>query len=183
MSPSPQGVLIYGGNGFLNLIWALLSFAIFTFAVFVTRRRKTRLQLSSEKCGLPTVCWMPRFVNYLPEKDEKKDIDSNTAVPRKMPSSNITNILPRMERLGGPYGMYATVYGVSTKVVHVAHPIPAKAILTGNNSLSAKSKSSQPAKGKNRSSIAEFLGAIKSPAYDHFKNFSGDGVFTADGKI
>ena len=79
--------------------------------------------------------------------------------------------------------MYATVYGVSTKVVHVAHPIPAKAILTGNNSLSAKSKSSQPAKGKNRSSIAEFLGAIKSPAYDHFKNFSGDGVFTADGKI
>jgi hypothetical protein len=126
---------------------------------------------------------MPRFVNYLPEKDEKKDIDSNTAVPRKMPSSNITNILPRMERLGGPYGMYATVYGVSTKVVHVAHPIPAKAILTGNNSLSAKSKSSQPAKGKNRSSIAEFLGAIKSPAYDHFKNFSGDGVFTADGNI
>ena len=28
---------------------------------------------------------------------------------KKMPSSAITNILPRMERLGGPYGLYATV--------------------------------------------------------------------------
>ena len=36
-----------------------------------------------------------------------------------------------MERLNGPYGIYATVYGIQTKVVHVAHPVPARDILTG----------------------------------------------------
>ena len=36
---------------------------------------------------------------------------------KKMGSSSITNILPRMERLNGPYGMYATVYGINTKVI------------------------------------------------------------------
>jgi Cytochrome P450. len=77
-----------------------------------------------------------------------------------------------MERLNGPYGMYATVYGISTKVVHVAHPVPAKAMLTDQYSISKPDK---------HTSISESLGAIKSPAYDHFKNFSGDGVFTADG--
>lgn len=133
---------------------------------------------------------MPRFVNYHPVKDEQPNEDdyvhnfnmnndSLRQLRKKMPSSNITNILPRMERLGGPYGMYATVYGVSTKVVHVAHPTPAKAILTGKNSMMmSKLKAS-----KTRVSIADSLGAVKSPAYDHFKNFSGDGVFTADGNI
>lgn len=124
-------------------------------------RHRTRQQLSSKNCNLPTVSWLPKFITYNPTDQTK------------LPSSNITNILPRMERLKGPYGMYATVYGISTKVIHIAHPIPAKAVLTGvTNSTSNK-----------RQSIAESLGAIKRPAYNHFKNFSGDGVFTADGSI
>jgi hypothetical protein len=72
-------------------------------------------------------------------------------------------MLPRMQRLGGPYDMYGTVYGVATAVVHVAHPVPALAILLSRSSGELTS------------------GACKAPAYDHFKNFCGDGVFTAEG--
>jgi len=134
---------------------------------------------------------------------------------KKMGSSAITNILPRMERLKGPYGMYATVYGIQTKVLHVAHPVPARAILTGtgvletgdfgealhrkDDSFSWKeallmvkkaivNHADSPASSKDRalkrrrsSSLRMLTGSTKYPAYDHFKNFSGDGVFTANG--
>jgi len=73
-----------------------------------------------------------------------------------------------MERLGGPFGMYGTVYGISIPVVHVAHPVPARCILMETS-------------GK-RMSITASSGASKAPAYNHFKNFSGNGVFTADGE-
>jgi len=107
-----------------------------------------------------------------------------------MGSSTITNVLPRMERLNGPYGMYATVYGLSTKVVHVAHPVPARLILMGNAGSSRKlnatannlvNGASPTPSSRNRIKQMFSTGATKSPAYDHFKNFSGDGVFTADG--
>jgi len=107
-----------------------------------------------------------------------------------MDSSTITNMLPRMERLNGPYGMYATVYGLSTKVVHVAHPVPARLILmenadsrklnaVSNNSLNGGASPNPPSRKRIKHMFS--TGASKSPAYDHFKNFSGDGVFTADG--
>lgn len=122
------------------------------------RRRRTRQLL--EGCNLPTVVWTPRFLNYIPKQEDKG----------KMKSSSITGILPRMERLNGPFGMYGTVYGISTPVVHVAHPAPARCILMGTTSP-----------GKQRMSISESSGATKAPAYNHFHNFSGNGVFTADG--
>lgn len=118
---------------------------------------------------------------------------------QKMGSSTITNILPRMERLNGPYGMYATVYGIQTKVVHIAHPVPARAVLTGsgvievgdicsssgNNNIDDKLKegySGNKHQLRRKSSTLRLLsGSTKYPAYDHFKNFSGNGVFTADG--
>lgn len=158
---------------------------------------------------------------------------------QKMGSASITNILPRMERLNGPYGMYATVYGINTKVIHIAHPIPARAILTGagvveigslgqvvieesssvwnssNNSNGErlayiwqsiwriivkmitllfsgandditlpKKKMTQLRHNMSSSSSQRMLtstGATKYPAYDDFKNFFGDGVFTANG--
>jgi hypothetical protein len=117
-----------------------------------------------EACGLPTLIWRPRFVTYRPGEEDQK-----------LASSTITRMLPRMERLGGPYGMYGTVYGVSTAVVHVAHPVPAKAIF--GYSVKA-STSGKPTKKK----IINSTGASKAPAYDHFKNFCGEGVFTADGE-
>lgn len=52
--------------------------------------------------------------------------------------------------------MYGTVYGIDTAVIHVAHPIPARKILVSCST--------------------------KAPAYNHFYNFSGRGVFTADGE-
>mmetsp|Transcript_28911 Transcript_28911/g.52861 ORF Transcript_28911/g.52861 Transcript_28911/m.52861 type:complete len:560 (-) Transcript_28911:88-1767(-) len=166
----------------------------------------------------------------------------NNSKKKKMGSSSITNILPRMERLDGPYGMYATVYGIQTKVIHVAHPVPARAILTGvggidigaimgdyttsgirtggggyGNNTSFLSywkdavlqilhrttdnndhrhqttndpsqKKIQQQKEQRRqllrrksSSLRMLTGSTKYPAYDHFKNFSGEGVFTANG--
>lgn len=78
-----------------------------------------------------------------------------------------------MERLKGPYGIYATVYGISTKVIHIAHPIPAKIVL-GSSNLPFKQKPNTP--------ISESLGAVKSPVYNHFLNMFGRGVFTADGQ-
>lgn len=190
MTPLIQSVpLLVLWKGVLLLLCIIIS----TIAWLAFLRRKTRLQLSAGNCNLPTVCWMPRFVNYHPVKDEqqpsKDDYDGTTSIrqiSKKMPSSNITNILPRMERLGGPYGMYATVYGVSTKVVHVAHPTPARAILMGKNCMTLsklKGASRTTRTGRARASIADSLGAVKAPAYNHFKNFSGDGVFTADGNI
>lgn len=104
-----------------------------------------------------------------------------------MASSTITNILPRMERLGGPFGMYGTVYGISTSVVHVAHPIPTRAIFSSSTSpvslsgSSLKSSTVSTERRKRRNSVAASVGASKAPAYNHFKNFCGDGVFTADG--
>ena len=135
--------------GVLSLVWM--------------KRSQTKRCL--ESCGLPTVHWRPKFVNYMPSEDSQK-----------MASSTITNILPRMERLGGPFGMYGTVYGIWTSVVHVAHPVPAKAIFCATASNNGASTN------KRRSSIAFSNGASKSPAYDHFKNFCGEGVFTANGE-
>ncbi|KAL7460890.1 hypothetical protein ACHAXS_001325, partial [Conticribra weissflogii] len=131
---------------------------------------------------------------------------------KKMASSSITNILPRMERLAGPYGLYATVYGISTKVVHIAHPVPARAILSGSGVIEAPdgcddlrkksyfsfstlwptvkqiwfgkdthSSKKQLQRRRSSTSLRLLTGSTKNPAYDHFKNFSGAGVFTADG--
>ena len=126
-----------------------------------TKRKKAKIELE-QRCKLPTVLWRPRFFNYSyisesscnTENREKKY--SPVKNRQKMGSSTITNILPRMSRLNGPYGVYGTVYGIATKVVHIAHPKPANLVLKSTNS--------------------------KSPAYNHFKNFSGEGVFTADGE-
>ena len=124
---------------------------------------------------------------------------STTTIKKKMGSSSITNILPRMSKLNGPYGLYATVYGISTKVIHVAHPLPARAILTGSGVVDVTDDGSLPRRRdsersspsnntfthRRRSSIrrstSSQTGSTKYPAYDHFKNFSGEGVFTANG--
>jgi hypothetical protein len=145
----------------------LCSVVLFVVVWLWRRRRQTRRLL--ERCNLPTVTWTPRFLNYIPKKEELANNND------KMKSSAITGILPRMERLGGPFGMYGTVYGISIPVVHIAHPVPAKSILmeTTNGSKAGQ---------RRRMSITASSGASKAPAYNHFKNFSGNGVFTADGE-
>mmetsp|Transcript_3109 Transcript_3109/g.6853 ORF Transcript_3109/g.6853 Transcript_3109/m.6853 type:complete len:765 (-) Transcript_3109:54-2348(-) len=203
------------------------------------KRRQTRRELEGGQCNLPTVVWRPRFMNYTTQDDgtnedeldwddddcimewassflkEQPDIRGTDITPnkkKKMGSSSITNILPRMKRLNGPYGMYATVYGIQTKVVHVAHPVPARAILTGAGVVEIGGMGEMPGGGReNRdfsfswqsvlqifkrttvnhtdmgqtrrrsSSLRMLTGSTKYPAYDHFKNFSGEGVFTANG--
>jgi len=145
------------------------------------RRLRTRQRL--EKCGLPTVFWKPKFVNYIPADDLQ-----DTLTDKKLSPSTITNILPRMERLKGPFGMYGTVYGISTAVIHVAHPIPAVAILSSSGSRRNSRRSSYEKIGKvstpttTLKSRRQLLnGSSKAPAYNHFKNFCGEGVFTTDG--
>jgi hypothetical protein len=150
-----------------NGVAMVATLALVIFIAILFKRRQTKRLL--EGCGLPTVHWRPRFINYLPFEEDQK-----------MASSTITRILPRMERLGGPFGMYGTVYGISTAVVHVAHPAPARAIFGSGVATSVVSNNSK--RRPRRSSIVESTGASKSPAYDHFKNFCGEGVFTADGE-
>lgn len=96
---------------------------------------------------------------------------------KKLSSSTITRILPKMKQHGGPYGIFGTVYGITTPVIHVAHPLPAKAILTGRMIGTTKGASRRPSVA-----IAHSTATSKTPSYNHFKNFMGEGVFTADGE-
>ena len=171
------------------------SLVVLLVVYVLFKLRQTRRLLRD----FPTVQWRPRFANYRYQKDEQED-DTNTGsstathgLLRKLPSSNVTSILPRMKRLQGPYGCYGTVYGFSTAVVHMAHPVPARAVLLGGNSSthttveSTTSTSQRFEQQKQRrrrrrsSTMATWTGAIKAPAYNHFENFSGKGIFTADG--
>ena len=152
---------ILGGIPPLLVVLDVILLLVVAIVVWLWRRRRqTRCLL--EGCNLPTVTWSPRFLNYIPKQEEQSN---------KMKSSAITGILPRMDRLGGPFDMYGTVYGFSIPVVHVAHPVPARCILMETNA----------SPGRRRMSITASSGASKAPAYNHFKNFSGNGVFTADG--
>lgn len=139
----------------------------------ICKWKQTRWMLESR--GLPTIYWRPRFSTYQPFQEDKKKLSSTT----------ITRILPRMQRLDGPFGMYGTVYGISTPVVHIAHPVPARAVLGKRGMATAAATAATPPTRprRRRSSISETTGACKAPAYDHFKNFCGNGVFTADGEV
>lgn len=165
---------------------ATISIVSFILLYGLYKRWATKVML--ENCGFPTVYWTPRFMTYRPFEGSEDE--------QKLASSTITKILPRMNKLGGPYGMYGTVYGISTSVVHIAHPIPCKAVLNGTGKASdgssgatiskTRSSSSASATPRRRGSsnsitVASSSGASKAPAYNHFKNFCGDGVFTADG--
>jgi cytochrome P450 len=144
---------------------ALISiFFVFGVSLVCVKRRRTKTFL--EQCGLPTVYWTPRFMKYRAFEDKKF-----------LNSSSITKILPKMKQHGGPYGMFGTVYGITTPVIHVAHPVPAKAILTGRKIGHVKGASRRPS-----ISLAHSTATSKAPAYNHFKNFFGEGVFTADGE-
>lgn len=222
-----DGLLLYVMYG---VVLPIIFTALIISMYIVYTRRKNRRELEAGRCNLPTVVWRPRFMHYTTQdesapdeddidwgdddcitewarrylEDQEESTQSNTIQnqnnKKKMGSSAITNILPRMERLKGPYGLYATVYGIQTKVVHVAHPIPARAILTGagvvdigsiEESFQTSSGNSGPASSKDQikrqqlrrrsSSVRMLTGSTKNPAYDHFKNFSGEGVFTANG--
>ena len=133
-----------------------------------------RTKSTLEDGGFPTVQWRPRFISYKPFEEDQT----------LMASSTITRILPRMKRLNGPYGMYGTIYGLSTPVIHVAHPIPARAILGGTTMTSntTKNGSHGQQQHRRRSSIVDMSGSSKAPAYNHFKNFCGEGTFTSDGE-
>lgn len=144
----------------VGFFFGVLGLAIVIIICFWAIRRNAQSYLKYT-VGLPTVLWRPKFWNYFPDEIKINEVKSPCSgvfseITGKMKSASITNILKRMERLNGPYGMYATVYGINTKVIHIAHPIPAKAILQSCS--------------------------LKAPGYDHFKNFCGDGVFTADGE-
>jgi cytochrome P450 len=137
------------GGGSLAVLTLLVTTTIVVITVVVVlckRYRTYRMLVVHAK--LPTVFWRPKFVNLNLHRLHEES-------SKKLSDATITNILPRMQRLKGPYGMYGTVYGLSTAVIHVAHGVPATAILQSTTT--------------------------KTPAYDHFFNFCGRGVFTADG--
>ena len=148
---------MFGSTISVLIVLLVLSLILALVGCWWKRRRTYRRLVQA---GLPTVYWRPKFVRYHVEEDVQN---------QKLSASSITNILPRMRRLQGPFGMYGTVYGVSTAVVHVAHPIAALAILQSNSSISTTTATT---------TTTSFS---KAPAYNHFKNFCGEGVFTAEG--
>lgn len=157
--------IAFDWNTLLGL--ALSSIVLFLISLLYKRRQTKR---TLEACGLPTLHWRPRFIRYRPFEEDQK-----------LASTTITRMLPRMERLNGPFGMYGTVYGISTAVIHVAHPVPARAIF-GNATTKINDSRRSSSKKSRRFSLFDTTGASKAPAYDHFKNFCGEGVFTADGE-
>jgi len=223
-------------NPFMPLLKCLASWyhllcifpILFSFFYCLYRRYRAKRILRSSL--LPILFWTPRFIHYAPPSammqsnttaaDTKSSLDALETQQglnnkdSKLPSSNITNILPRMERLNGPYGMYATVYGISTMIIHMAHPIPIQYILLEDkDSLGSSIKQPQQEDDQggttttrifinvtrsltrlfNLTSMENFsqhtllipprTSSSKQPAYNHFKNFSGEGVFTSDGTI
>jgi cytochrome P450 len=159
-----------------------LSFLLLLLIMFCSWLKRARTYRALVACGLPTVLWHPKFVSYevvTAENEQQPSSNSrHSSSNNKLPSSTITNILPRMRRLEGPWGMYGTVYGLSTAVVHVAHPVPALMILGATSTAAAVRGSGPKADGLVPLCPA---GTAKAPAYNHFKNFCGEGVFTADG--
>ena len=151
----------------ISMTTAILLLLILTIAIGIALIRE-RTRISLERFSkLPTVLWKPRFANYVHGKMMNV-------------GSSITNILPKMEKIGEKkYGMFGTVYGISTKVVHIAHPVPARLVL-GAESLSSSSMNQKQMEVPLEKGLQ--LGALKRPAYNHFFNFSGQGVFTSDGK-
>ncbi|KAL7491816.1 hypothetical protein ACHAWT_002326 [Skeletonema menzelii] len=214
-SPTRFHKFIDGSSVVLLGVFMPLVLCALTLLIYIVYKlKRTRYQLEKGRCNLPTVVWRPRFMNYTPKDDSGDDEEIHdynewarnfikteklskstsstasaaTSIKQKMGSSAITNILPRMERLNGPYGMYATVYGFQTKVVHIAHPVPARAVLTGSgvievedNHIEAKLNHGTHQSRRRSSTLRLLTGSTKYPAYNHFKNFSGNGVFTADG--
>eukprot|EP00532_Pseudo-nitzschia_australis_P017312 CAMPEP_0168248930 /NCGR_PEP_ID=MMETSP0141_2-20121125/1723_1 /TAXON_ID=44445 /ORGANISM="Pseudo-nitzschia australis, Strain 10249 10 AB" /LENGTH=639 /DNA_ID=CAMNT_0008184875 /DNA_START=39 /DNA_END=1958 /DNA_ORIENTATION=- len=152
-------------NGTVTPVILITVFLGFSLVLICILRRRTKFFL--ERSGLPTVYWRPRFMNY----EYQPSINDQKLAP-----SSVTRILPKMRKHGGPFGMFGTVYGVTTPVIHVAHPIPAKAILSGRISANSKGVSRRPSV-----SIAHSTATSKAPSYDHFKDFMGKGVFTTDG--
>jgi cytochrome P450 len=136
-----------GGSFAAVSLLVTTAIVVITVVVILVKRYRTYRMLVVH-AKLPTVFWRPKFVNLNLHRLHEES-------SKKLSDATITNILPRMQRLKGPYGMYGTVYGLSTAVIHVAHGVPATAILQSTTT--------------------------KTPAYDHFFNFCGRGVFTADG--
>jgi cytochrome P450 len=147
-----------------------IAISVVVILLYVWWKRKETYRKLVQS-GLPTVYWLPKFARY--------QLDH----PKHLSSSSITNILPRMQRLNGPFsgGMYGTVYGVSTAVIHVAHPTPAMALLGATTLPSSQRALSSSSRGRKSSVSDNAVGTGKAPAYNHFANFSGQGVFTADG--
>mmetsp|Transcript_22642 Transcript_22642/g.34213 ORF Transcript_22642/g.34213 Transcript_22642/m.34213 type:complete len:525 (-) Transcript_22642:60-1634(-) len=153
-------LLQFGLQGYSALTLAILSLGV---AMLVMKRLKSKLLLRD----FPTIMWYPKFFSYRYGENSK------------MSSRTITNILKRMVELNGPYGCYGTIYGLSTPILHMAHPKPVRAVL---HDLPAVRKSPLSNTVRHSSFIAHSSGASKAPAYNHFFNFCGKGVFTADGE-
>ena len=125
----------------LHLAGVVVALLVAPLLLLWRKRHSTVRLLSS----FPVVYWRPRFSTYNVHTDR-----------HKLSSKSITQLLPRAQRLAGPYDLYGTLYGLFTPVLHVVDPTPARAILSSSTTQ-------------------------KSPAYNHFDNFCGQGVFTADG--
>lgn len=130
----PQGIM-----DVTSCCFKLLAVALLIFLVRLAYLSLQAYHILKTRAKLPVVFWVPSFWR----------IDA-----AQQKGGSLKRILPRMSRLGGPRGVYGTVYG-GQAVIHIADPEAASVVLSQTS---------------------------KAPAYDHFRIFCGHGVFTADGE-
>lgn len=112
--------------------------------------RKSRRMIEQGQCNLPV------FV----QRSQLKKIfgfGRSNEMARKESLSVLDKMLARTLQQDSQYGMYGQILGLSTRLIHISHPTPARVVLS-----------------KTRA---------KSPAYDSFQDMSGDGVFSTDGEL
>ena len=111
--------------------------------------RKSRQMIERGRCNLPVFVQRSRLAKLFGCGR------SNEA--RKQSVSALDKMLARTLQQDSQYGMYGQILGLSTRLIHISHPTPARIVLS-----------------KTRA---------KSPAYDSFQDMSGDGVFSTDGEL
>ena len=111
--------------------------------------RKSRQMIEQGRCNLPVYVQQSRLAKFL--------CCGRSNEARKQSVSVLDKMLARTLQQNSQYGMYGQILGLSTRLIHISHPTPARIVLS-----------------KTRA---------KSPAYDSFQDFSGDGVFSTDGEL
>ncbi|CAM9590298.1 unnamed protein product, partial [Ascophyllum nodosum] len=96
--------------GSLSAVWILLMMMPLAIVLaFIGRALLGMLRayyILRVRAGLPVVLWLPKFWS----------MDG-----RRQTGSSLSRVLERMQSLGGPHGMYGTVFGTQA-VLHVADP-------------------------------------------------------------
>ncbi len=128
----------------------LLVFLVTAALMSQWQHRKSRQMIERGQCNLLVIGRRSRLAKFF-------GFGKSNEMARKQSLSVLDRMLERTLQQNSQYGMYGQILGLTTRLIYISHPTPARAVLS-----------------KTRS---------KSPAYDSFQDMSGDGVFSTDGEL